>query len=77
MGRIRGFALIALAVGFGSAACSNTGQSGPTAMGATGATINGAIVVEGGSAKKHAGGGGSASVPGLVVTVAGTNISAL
>ena len=66
--------MIAVATGFGSAACSNANQSGPTAMG-SGATINGAIVAEDGSATKHSGGGGSATVPGLVVSVAGTNIT--
>jgi hypothetical protein len=44
-------------------------------MGSSGATINGALISEGGSANKHSGGGGSATVPGLVVSVAGTNIS--
>jgi hypothetical protein len=43
----------------------------------SGAVINGAIVSDGGSATKHQGSGtGSTSVPGLVVTVAGTAISA-
>ena len=71
---MRVFALIAVAAAFGSSACRNANQSGPAAMG-SGATINGAIIAEDGFATKHSGGSGSATVPGLVVSVAGTNIS--
>ena len=68
--------MIALGAVLGSAACSNANQSGPSATGGSGATIHGVIVSEGGSAAKHSGSGGSVSVPGLVVSVAETNISA-
>lgn len=74
----RVFCLLLLSAVFGGPACSNGGgvgsPGGPSSMGSPGATINGALVSEGGSANKHSGGGGSATVPGLVVSVAGTGI---
>ena len=72
----RVFAIIALGAVLGNAACSRANQSGPSAMGGSGATIHGVIVAEGGSATKHSGNGGSVSVPGLVVSVAQTDLSA-
>ena len=73
---VRRLILFILAIGVGTAACSGANQVGPSPVG-SGATINGSIVSEGGSATKHAGtSGGSQTIPGLVVSVAGTTISA-
>jgi len=74
---IKPLALVILVLTIGSAACSSANPAGPSAMGSA-AIINGAIVADEGSASKHNGGGtGSSTVPGLVVTVAGTTISAV
>ncbi len=77
MRRFNQLFLVLVAVAVSSAACSSSNPAGPT-PGGSGATINGAIVSQGGSATKHSGtGGGSQTVPGLVVSVAGTNISSV
>jgi hypothetical protein len=74
--RISQLILVMLAVAAGASACSSSNPAGPTSA-TSGATINGSIISEGGSATKHSGPGtGSATVPGLVVSVAGTSISA-
>ncbi len=69
--------LLTLGLAAGTAACAGSNPAGPSAP-TMGATIAGVIVSEGGTASKHVGGsGGSLTVPGLVVSVAGTNISAV
>ncbi len=76
MRRFSQFLTLMVVVAVSAAACSSANQSGPSAM-SSGAVINGAIVSEEGSATKHSGAGtGSTTVPGLVVSVAGTAISA-
>ena len=76
MRRLTQLLTVITAIALGASACSNANPAGPSAMG-SGAVINGAIVSDGGVATKHSGvGGGSQTVPGLTVRVAGTTISA-
>ncbi len=76
MRRFTQLILVILALAVSASACGSSNPAGPTSASA-GATINGSIISEGGSATKHSGTGtGSATVPGLVVSVAGTTISA-
>ena len=76
MRRLTQLLTVIAAIALGASACGSANPAGPTSMG-SGAVINGAIVSDGGSATKHSGtSGGSQTVPGLTVRVAGTNISA-
>lgn len=74
--RLGQFLILVLVAAVSASACSSANPSGPSAT-SSGAVINGALVSESGTATKHsASGAGSATVPGLVVSVAGTAISA-